>query len=108
MARRRRSTGLPVLRRSTGGAKPPERRTGLPRGVSKTVSKKFQARIKLNGKRYDLGTFDCKEEAAAAYSTAKQSGIAGRPSPVSNGTKRGSGTPRPPRIRGSNSSKLLA
>ena len=108
MARRRPSRALPVLRRNTGGTKPPTRRTGLPPGVSKTLSSKYQARIKLNGKRYDLGTFTCKEEAAAAYKAAKQTGIAGRPSPVSNGVKRGTGTPLPPRMRASNSSQFLA
>ena len=108
MARRRASRALPVLRRSTCGTKPPKRRTGLPRGVSNTLSGNFQARIKLNGKRYDLGTFISKEEAAAAYKAAKQSGVAGRPSPVSNTTKRGSGTPRPSRMRASNSSQLFA
>ena len=106
MARRRPSLALPVLRRSTGGAKPPKRRTGLPRGVSKTLSGNYQARIKLNGKRYDLGTLIFKEEAAAAYQAAKQSGIAGRPSPVAKGVKRGTGTPCPPTLA-SNSSQLL-
>ena len=99
MARRRPSTVLPVLPRGTGGARRRVRPTGLPQGVSYTLSKKYQARIKLNGKRYDLGTFNSKEEAAAAYDTAKQTGIAGRPSPVSNGVKRGTGTLLPPRMR---------
>ena len=96
MARRRAIRALPVLRRSTGGTKPPRRRKGLRPGVSDTLSGNYQARIKLNGKRYDLGTFIFKEEAAAAYKAAKQTGIAGRPSPVSNGVKRGTGTLLPP------------
>ena len=66
MARRRPSSGLPVLQRSTGGTRPRKRRTGLPPGVSYTLSGKYQARIKLFGKRRDLGTFESKEEAAAA------------------------------------------
>jgi hypothetical protein len=46
-----------------------------PPGVSKTASGKFQARIKLNGKRYDLGSnFNKVEEAAAAYAAAKLTG----------------------------------
>ena len=103
MARRRPSTVLPVLPRGTGGAKPRKRRTGLPKGVSYTLSKKFQARIKLNGKRYDLGTFETKEDAAAAYAAAKTSGVAGRPSPNKNNVKRGTGTARLPHARASNS-----
>ena len=82
MARRRPSTVLPVLPRGTGGAKPRKRRTGLPKGVSYTLSKKYQARIKLNGKRYDLGTFETKEDAAAAYAAAKTSGVAGGQAPT--------------------------
>ena len=62
------------------------------KGVSKTLSGKFQARIVLYGKRYDLGTFDTKEEAAAAYIAAKQSGHTDRGSPQHNRIKRGTGT----------------
>ena len=89
MARRRPSTSLPVLPRGTGGSSRRKPRTGLPKGVSYTLSKKFQARIKLNGKRYDLGTFEDKDAAAAAYAAAKTSGVAGRPSPNKNSAKRG-------------------
>ena len=103
MARRRPSTVLPVLPRGTGGARPRKRRTGLPKGVSYTLSKKYQARIKLNGKRYDLGTFETKEDAAAAYAAAKTSGVAGRPSPNKNSAKRGTGTARLPHTHTSNS-----
>ena len=81
MARRRPSTVLPVLPRGTGGARRRRRRTGLPRGVSYTLSGKFQARIKLNGKRRDLGTFENEEDAAAAYAAAKTTGITGRAEP---------------------------
>jgi len=34
-------------------------------------SKKFFAKIKVNGKRYHLGTFDTPEQAGSAYLTAK-------------------------------------
>ena len=62
MARRRPSTVLPVLPRGTGSVRRRRRRTGLPRGVSYTLSGKYQARIKLNGKRRDLGTFENEED----------------------------------------------
>ena len=103
MARRRPSTVLPVLPRGTGGARRRRRRTGLPRGVSYTLSGKYQARIKLNGKRRDLGTFENEEDAAAAYAAAKTTGITGRPSPIKNHFKRGTGTARLPHARASNS-----
>ena len=103
MARRRPSTVLPVLPRGTGGARRRRGRTGLPRGGSYTLSGKYQARIKLNGKRRDLGTFENEEDAAAAYAAAKASGITGRPSPIKNHFKRGTGTARPPYPRASNS-----
>ena len=63
-------------------------------GVAKTGSGKFQARIKLNGKRYDLGSnFNTPEEAAAAYSKAKREGRTDRPSPKHDRNIRGTGTP---------------
>ena len=96
MARRRASRSLPVLQRSTGGARPRKRRTGLPPGVSYTLSGKYQARIKLFGKRRDLGTFESKEEAAAAYVAAKATGTTDRPSPDGNRAQRGTGTALPP------------
>ena len=46
----------------------------LPQGVSDTTSGKYQARIKMNGKRRDLGTFATVEEAAVAYAVAKRTG----------------------------------
>ena len=62
-------------------------------GVSKTASGKFQARIKLDGKRYDLGSnFETPEEAAAAYSKAKREGRTDRPSPKHERIMRGTGT----------------
>jgi hypothetical protein len=68
------------------------RRSGYPVGVSKTLSGKFQARIKLNGKRYDLGSnFTTPEEAGAAYDAAKQAGMTNRPSPKHARIKRGTG-----------------
>jgi hypothetical protein len=71
------------------------RRNGFPEGVSKTLSGKFQARIKLNGKRYDLGSnFTSPEEAGAAYQAAKQAGATQRASPRHARVKRGTGTSR--------------
>ena len=64
-----------------------------PTGVSKTLSGKFQARIKLNGKRYDLGSdFTSPQEAGVAYLAAKQAGATAKASPKKRGTKRGTGT----------------
>ena len=67
------------------------RTTGAyPRGVSKTLSGKFQSRIKLNGKRYDLGSdFTSPQEAGAAYLAAKQAGATAKASPKQRETKRG-------------------
>ena len=79
MARRRPSTVLPVLSRTTGCPVKRKARSGLPPGVSKTISGKFQARIKLHGKRYDLGTFMNEDDAAAAYKAAKAAGVAATP-----------------------------
>ena len=67
--------------------------SGFPTGVSKTLSGKFQARIKLNGKRYDLGSnFTTPEEAGAAYQAAWQAGTTDRASPQHARVKRGTGT----------------
>ena len=69
------------------------RRPAYPAGVSKTLSGKFQARIKLNGKRYDLGSnFTSPEEAGAAYKAAKQAGRTDKASPKHIRLKRGTGT----------------
>ena len=63
-----------------------------PSGVSKTTSGKFQARIKLNGKRYNLGSdFATAEEAANAYAVAKRAGVTARPSPLATRKQRGTG-----------------
>ena len=52
-----------------GGA--PAARAPLPQptpaGVTTTLSGKFQARIKIKGKRYDLGSYDTVEEAMDAF-----------------------------------------
>ena len=67
-----------------------------PAGVSKTLSGKFQARIKLHGKRYDLGSnFTSPEEAGAAYKAAKQAGTTNRTSPKHARVKRGTGNISP-------------
>ena len=54
--------------------------TGL-KGVTVTTSGKYQARIKIDGRKRDLGTYKSQEEAAAAYFAAKSSGIVHKPSP---------------------------
>ena len=45
-----------------------------PTGVTTTLSGKHQARIKIKGKRYDLGSYDTIEEAMDIYSNAKCTG----------------------------------
>jgi hypothetical protein len=65
--------------------------SGLPTGVSHTDTGKFQARIKLDGKRINLGSFDTAEDAAAAYRTAKASGFTCAESPKQNRVQRGTG-----------------
>lgn len=89
MARRRPSA---VARATARATAPVKHASGLPTGVSKTISRKYQARITLRGKRIDLGTFDSSEEAAAAYSLAKDSCTTERPSPRRNGARRGTGS----------------
>ena len=59
--------------------------------MSHTDTGKFQARIKLDGKRINLGSFDTAEDAAAAYRTAKASGFTCAESPQQNRVKRGTG-----------------
>ena len=51
------------------------KRSGCPEGVNKTNTGMFQARIRLNGNRINLGSFKTPEEAAAVYQNAKQSGF---------------------------------
>jgi hypothetical protein len=43
-------------------------------GVTTTLSGKFQPRIRINGKRYDLGSYDTIEEAQEVYLNAKRTG----------------------------------
>ena len=63
----------------------------LPTGVLKTDTGKYQARIKLDGKRFNLGSFETPEEAASAYRTAKYNGFTVVASPKKIGVKRGTG-----------------
>ena len=83
---------LPSQQRAAVDVQPKRKKPLYPPGVSKTASGKFQARIKLNGKRYDLGSnFNTKEEAAAAYAAAKRAGHTDRPSPKHTRIQRGLG-----------------
>ena len=43
-------------------------------GVSTTLSGRYQARIRINGVRYDLGSYNTIEEAEAVYKLAKATG----------------------------------
>ena len=43
----------------------------LPTGISKTPSNKFKARLSIEGKRIDLGSYTNLKDAANAYKTAK-------------------------------------
>jgi hypothetical protein len=53
------------------GASSPERADGLPKGCHKIPgSRKFRARIQVNGKSYNLGSFERIEDAATAYEQA--------------------------------------
>lgn len=86
---------LPSQTRTTPRREPQRKKSKYGDGVSKTASGKFQARIKLNGKRYDLGSnFDTPAEAAATYAAAKRAGHTERPSPKQNRVQRGTGTPQ--------------
>lgn len=40
------------------------------KGVERTASGRYQARIRVHGTRHNLGTYDTEEEAAAAYDAA--------------------------------------
>ena len=46
--------------------------TSFPPGVRRTVSNKFEARIRVNNKAIQLGTFVTEKEAAEAYLTARR------------------------------------
>ena len=86
-------TALPSQQRVAVDVQPTQKGPLYPPGVSKTASGKFQARIKLNGKRYDLGSnFNKVEEAAAAYAAAKLTGHTEKPSPKHTRIQRGLGT----------------
>ena len=77
-------------------------RTKTP-GVSPTLSGRYQARIRIKGIRYDLGSYDSIEEAEAVYKHAKETGMPNTgyekryTNPVR--TERGTGTPPTPRPR---------
>jgi len=64
--------------------------SGLPAGVSRTDTGRFQARIKLYGKRLNLGSYDTAEEAAEVYDRAKAGGQTFADSPQKY-AKRGTG-----------------
>ena len=63
-------------KRAPGGA--PAARVMVPQpqptGVNTTLSGRFQARIKIQGKRHDLGSYDTMEEAMEIYANAKRTG----------------------------------
>jgi hypothetical protein len=58
MARRRPSSVLPVLSRAHGGPVKPKPRSGLPKGVSKTLSGKYQARINVHSHAKTMTHYD--------------------------------------------------
>lgn len=64
--------------------------SGLPIGVNRTDTGMYQARIKLNGKRINLGSFEKAEEAAEVYQNAKAHGYTCEASPQKY-RKRGTG-----------------
>ena len=73
--------------------------SGLPQGVNKTDTGMFQARISLQGKRINLGSFETAEQAAEVYANAKAAGYTCMDSPKKY-AKRGTGlrslaTPEP-------------
>ena len=65
--------------------------SGCPPGVHRTDTGNYQARISLEGKRINLGSFPTAEEAGAAYSAAKTAGFTCKDSPKKNIKKRGTG-----------------
>ena len=64
--------------------------SGCPPGVNRTDTGMFQARISLDGKRINLGSFATAEMAGEAYSAAKTAGFTCRDSPQKY-RKRGTG-----------------
>ena len=67
--------------------------SGCPEGVNKTNTGMYQARIRLHGKRINLGSFKTPEEAAAVYRSARQSGFTSAASPKKY-AQRGTGLAR--------------
>jgi hypothetical protein len=57
---------------AVGGFAPKKRDRGLPTGVYKLPSGKFQAKIQWCGKNRSIGAFDTPEEASAAYMSMKK------------------------------------
>ena len=56
-------------------------KSGCPPGVNRTDTGQYQARISLEGKRINLGSFATAEMAGAAYSAAKAAGFTCKDSP---------------------------
>ena len=77
------------MERALSGINP----SGCPEGVNKTTSGNYQARIRLDGKRITLGSFETPEEAAFVYKNAKRDGYTSKDSPKKY-AKRGTGFAR--------------
>ena len=61
---------------TTPGPNVPKQRTATGvTGVTTTLSGRFQPRIRIKGKRYDLGSYDSIEEAEEVYKKAKRTGV---------------------------------
>ena len=65
--------------------------SGNPPGVNRTDTGMYQARITLEGKRINLGSFPSAEEAGQVYASAKAAGFTCKNSPKKNVHKRGTG-----------------
>ena len=65
--------------------------SGLPPGVNKTDTGMYQARVSLQGKRINLGSFETAEQAAEVYANAKAAGYTCMDSPQKY-AKRGTGS----------------
>ena len=83
-----------VVQQERGAIFASKKRSGLKRGVSKTDTGMFQARIKQGGTRYNLGSFPSEAEASAAYEAAMRSGVTCASSPKKR-AKRGTGAAVP-------------
>ena len=75
------------LERMRAGLNP----SGCPVGVNKTDTGMFQARISLDGKRINLGSFPTSEEAGEVYARVKATGYTCKDSPKRY-AKRGTGS----------------